>query len=150
MLGAVPPRAVSMVMVKVRAYRFVLFPTHSSPSISPAVARSAATHVYDTIPVVPDDTSASTVSVGTADVFGFPLRADAFAYVPIYWNNTLITASTGFVAAVTTDPATVSTGDVRGTYAVQTASDDTKKLQVFWRPNAANISQVGQFGVAQA
>lgn len=100
--------------------------------------------------VVPDDTSVSTVSVGTADIFGLPLRADAFAYVPIYWNNTLITASTGFTAADTTDPATTSTNDVRGTYAVQTASDNTKRLQVFWRPKAANISQTGLFGVLQA
>ncbi len=99
--------------------------------------------------ITPSATNAGTMSVGTSDIFGLPLRADLFAYVPIYWNNTLITASTGFVAAVTTDPATATTGDVRGTYAVQTASDATKKLQVFWRPKAANISQIGMFGIAQ-
>lgn len=99
--------------------------------------------------ITPSATSVQTVSVGTADIYGFPLRADAFAYVPIYWNNALITASTGFVAAVTTDPATATTGDVRGTYAVQTASDGTKRLQVFWRPKAANLSETGLFGVDQ-
>ena len=99
--------------------------------------------------VTPSGTSGSTASIGTADIFGFPLRADAFSYVPIYWNNALITAATGFVAAVTTDPATATTGDVRGTYAVQTASDGTKRLQVFWRPKAANISETGMFGISQ-
>lgn len=99
--------------------------------------------------ITPSATNAGTMSVGTSDIYGFPLRADAFAYVPIYWNDTLITASTGFVAAVTTDPATATTGDVRGTYAVQSASDGTKKLQVFWRPKVANISQTGMFGIAQ-
>ncbi len=99
--------------------------------------------------VTPSGTNAGTVSVGISDIFGLPLRADAFAYVPIYWNDTPITASTGFTAAVTTDPATALTGDVRGTYAVQSASDNTKRLQVFWRPKAANISQSGWFGVPQ-
>lgn len=99
--------------------------------------------------VTPSATNAGTMSVGTSDVFGFPLRADAFAYVPIYWDNALITAATGFVAAVTTDPATATTGDVRGTYAVQSASDGTKKLQLFWRPKAANLSETGLFGITQ-
>lgn len=99
--------------------------------------------------VTPSASSVSTVSVGTSDIYGLPLRADAFGYLTIFWNNTLITAATGFVAAVITDPATATTGDVRGTYATQDASDATKALQVFWRPKAANISQTGLWGIAQ-
>jgi hypothetical protein len=99
--------------------------------------------------VTPSATNAGAVTVGLSDIYGLPLRADAFGYLTIFWNNTLITAATGFVAAVTTDPATALTGDVRGTYAVQTASDATKALQVFWRPKAANLSQTGIWGIAQ-
>lgn len=93
--------------------------------------------------------SGSNLSVGTGDVFGFPLRADFFGDVGIYWNNALITANTGFVAAVTTDPATAITGDTRGTYAVQSASDAAKRLQIVVRPNAAKLSLTGLFGIAQ-
>lgn len=93
--------------------------------------------------------SGSNLSVGTGDVFGFPLRADFFGDVGIYWNSALITAATGFVAAVLTDPATAITGDTRGTYAVQSASDNAKRLQIVVRPNAAKLTSAGLFGVAQ-
>lgn len=101
--------------------------------------------------VTPNFTDTINVAVGTADVFGFPGRADIFADVLVYWNNALITANTGFVAADTTSPATALTGDVRGSYAVQSASDGTKRLQVFWKPRIANIASViGLFGVTPA
>lgn len=99
--------------------------------------------------ITPSATNAGTMSVGTSDIYGLPLRADAFGYLTLYWNNALITANTGFVAAVTTDPSTALLGDVRGTYAVQSASDATKKLQLFWRPKAANLSQTGIWGISQ-
>jgi hypothetical protein len=95
--------------------------------------------------------SGSNVTVGTGDVFGFPLRADFVHEVSIYWNSAAITASTGFVAAVTTSPATATTGDVRGTYAVQSSSDATKRLAILIRPSVANISSTaGLLGVTQA
>ena len=93
---------------------------------------------------------AGTVKVGTGDVIGLPIRVDRFAYANIVYNNTVITASTGFVAAVTTSPATTTTGDVRGTYALQAASDGTKRLQVFIAPSVANVNSItGVFGVVQ-
>lgn len=95
--------------------------------------------------------SGSNASVGTGDVMGLPLRADYFGDLDIVWNNAGITASTGFTAAVTTSPATATTGDVRGRYAVQSASDGTKRLQVFQTVSLANIVSVtGMFGVTQA
>lgn len=93
---------------------------------------------------------ATTVTIGTGDVIGLPMRVDRFAFASIAYNNAWITASTGFTAADTTSPATTTTGDVRGTYALQSASDGTKRLQIFIRPTAANCQNVtGLFGVAQ-
>lgn len=95
--------------------------------------------------------SGSNLSVGTGDVFGFPLRSDSFFFSKIVWNNAVITATTGYLAAVTTSPATATTGDVRGTYGVQSASDGTKRLTIFMDIPAANICTViGKFGVTQA
>lgn len=79
----------------------------------------------------------SNVSVGTTNIFGFPMRVDEFAFVTPVWNSTLGTSS-GFVAADTTSPATSTTGDVRGTYNPGTA-DGTKALQLFITPNPKNV-----------
>lgn len=95
--------------------------------------------------------SGTAITVGTGDVFGFPIRSDSFFFANIAWNSAFITATTGYVAAVTTNPATATTGDVRGTYAVQSASDNAKRLIVFVDVPPANIGSVtGVFGVTQA
>ncbi len=127
-------------------YGYPLTATRAGPNANTVNTLKAFKYIAS---VTPNTTSATTVSIGTADIFGVPLRADAFGYLTIFWDNTLITASTGFVAAVTTDPSTALIGDVRGTYATTTASDGTRALQLFWRPKAANLSQVGLFGVSQ-
>ena len=94
------------------------------------------------------------MSVGTGDVFGFPLysatwTAGADADVSISWNAAAITANTGYVAGVTST-ATATTGDVRGTYAVQSASDGSKRLVFTQSPALTNIGSVsGLFGVTQ-
>jgi hypothetical protein len=93
---------------------------------------------------------ASTITIGTGDVFGFPIRSDVYGYARIIWNNATIAANTGFTAADTTSPATAVTGDVRGTYLVVSASDGTKRLIMFMTPSVANLgTTVGLFGVAQ-
>lgn len=93
--------------------------------------------------------SGSNLSVGTGDVFEFPLASYEFPFVKIYWADALISANTGWTAAVTTSPATAVTGDVRGKYATQSASNGTRKLQVFLTPVAWNMTAVGLFGVTQ-
>ena len=95
--------------------------------------------------------SATSLAIGTGDVYGFPLRSDALLfYALIFWNNAEITATTGYLAADTTSPATATTGDVRGTYAVQSASDGTKRLQIALAVSPANMaSTTGLLGVTQ-
>ena len=106
--------------------------------------------------VVPQFTDAHNYSVGTADIFGFPLysatfNAGADVDVAISWAGAAITSATGYTAGVTTSPATTTTGDVRGTYAVQSASDGSKRLLITQSPSLANISSItGLFGVTQA
>lgn len=120
------------------------------------VASSVRAYKY-ILSITPAGTlSGSNLSAGTGDVYGFPIRADTmrtggFGEVQVTWNGALVTATTGFVAAVTTNPATITTGDVRGTYAVQgAASDNARRLQIYASPTLANIqSAVGLYGVAQ-
>lgn len=76
--------------------------------------------------------SGSNLSVGFNDTLGLPLRVDRFEHLTAYHNAALITATTGFTAAVTTTP-TAATGDVRGTYALQSASDSTKRTSLWYR-----------------
>lgn len=102
--------------------------------------------------VTPNFSDAHNYSVGTADIYGFGILGTYFGDVDINWNSALITANTGFVTADTTSPATTATGDVRGTYAVQSASDGTKRLIMAVAPTIGSIltnPTTGLFGVAQ-
>ena len=101
--------------------------------------------------VVPQFTDAHNYSVGTTDIYGFPLRSDFFGDVALNYNSAVITANTGYTAAVTTSPATTTTGDVRGTYALQSAADGSKRLILRQFVLVANMgSNSGLFGVTQA
>jgi hypothetical protein len=103
--------------------------------------------------ILPQGTlSGSAVSVGTADVFGFPMVSSFWGDQTIVWNNSTVSANTGYTAAVTTSPSTNLLGDVRGTYAVQSASDGTKRLMVYLNPSVANLAlgTAGMFGVTPA
>lgn len=102
--------------------------------------------------VTPQFTDAHNYSFGTTDIFGLPLRAAISAETLVNWNDALLTANTGFVGADVTTPATTTTGDVRGTYAVQSASDGVKRLLIRFSPSLSAVQAnptVGLFGVAQ-
>ena len=86
-------------------------------------------------------------TIGTTDIYGFPLRVDTAGYARTWFNNALVVDATGFVAADATT-ATTTTGDVRGTYVTLSASDSTKRLQMFLSVDASNLG--GLFGVTQA
>jgi hypothetical protein len=101
--------------------------------------------------VTPAFTDAHNYSIDTTDIIGLPLRSDFFGDTAINYNATGITANTGYVAAVTTSPATTTTGDVRGTYALQSAADGSKRLMIRQFVLAANMGSIpGLFGVTQA
>lgn len=115
----------------VSGYDIYGYPMSQLVTVGAGVNTVATTKAFKAVTsVTPNFTDAHNYSVGTADVFGFGLLASFFSDAIIHWNSALITANTGFVAAVTTSPATTTTGDVRGTYAVQSASDGTKRLTV--------------------
>ena len=83
--------------------------------------------------IVPQGTSASTVSAGTSDVFGLPFVAKNAAYViSVKWDATLAANAGTFVAADVTTPATNLTGDPRGTFAqAGNASNGSRQLLVY-------------------
>src|SRR6185503_448153 len=73
--------------------------------------------------------SASTVgniSAGSGDKFGVPYRFNKKGSLLPFWDATWGLGTP--VVAVTTNPATATTGDVRGTYLPATASDGTRTL----------------------
>lgn len=92
-------------------------------------------------------------SVGTADVFGFPVRSDTFGDIIV--NNasslvatTLITAATNYLPSDRTTPS-ATTADVRGTFAA-TSSSGANKLIVRQSPQAYMVPYTtGLFGLTQ-
>jgi hypothetical protein len=99
--------------------------------------------------------SAVTVSVGTADVFGCPVRFIDKSYVVRYgWNNATTDDTSGTLTVAATQTATTGTGDVRGTFAPSTAADGIKRAVVTLALPAIavgpNATRVGALGVTQA
>ncbi len=96
-----------------------------------------------------DVNTTSGLSLGVADTFGMPYKVANFGDVILNWNNALITASTGFTVAVTTSPATATTGDVRSTYAIQSGAANNSlvfRAYIFVKdPN----TETGLYGQAQ-
>lgn len=99
--------------------------------------------------VTPSTATASGVSVGTADTYAFPMRVDNFDETIIFWNNALITAPTGFTGADVTSPQTTTSGEPKGRYAVQSASDGTKRLVMYQVPKSLT-AVTGMFGMTPA
>lgn len=87
-------------------------------------------------------------NVGTTDVFGLPYRVDSRNYCLTAWNGAFVTTGT-FAAADATSPATATTNDVRGTYAVPDAADGTKRLTL-WMYIEDPDTVTGLYGVTQA
>lgn len=71
--------------------------------------------------VTPGFTDAHNYSVGYGDTFGLHIRSDKWEFLNIFYNGTFATTSSGWLARDNTNPATATTGDVRGT--VQTSAN---------------------------
>ena len=111
--------------------------------------------------VTPNYTDATgTYSVGVGDVYGLPFRMDRYEYLQYCWAGINNVNQTGFVAADLTNPATATTGDVRGTINVATitngtASNGVRRLWVLqtlplWNDiTGTPINTVPFFGVTQ-
>lgn len=102
------------------------------------------------------NTSVSQTGVHTATAYqtvGFVVSSvtafvEGDGYVEIVVNNNDLSGGS-FLPAVTTT-ATTTTGDVRGTIALPSASDGTKRLTIFLQPSVANLSSLnGLYGVQQ-
>lgn len=106
--------------------------------------------------VTSDAASASTLSVGTSDVFGLNWRMiDAGYILSVKWAGVLAQNAGTFVAADTTSPATASTGDVRGTFAQSgAASNGSNRLLIAMHVDATqcgyNATQAAAIGVTQS
>ena len=74
--------------------------------------------------ITPATTDAGhTLSVGTTDVLGINFRADFWEYMDVFVAGAFVSVNTGWLVADVTTPATATTGDVRGTYTLQSASN---------------------------
>jgi hypothetical protein len=115
--------------------------------------------------VTPSKTGSTTgtLSVGTSDLFGLNFLEEAWEHLTVYWAGAPMTSTTGFTAADMTNPATSSTGDVRGT--IQTgaagpgsgvganASNGTRRLVIYQRLSPRRLlagTATDLFGVTQA
>ena len=95
------------------------------------------------------------ITVGTTDVIGLPVRCiDAGYVVKVGWNNTLAQDAGTLTVADMTNPATSTTGDVRGTYVPSSASNGVKRLVMTIAVPAIavgpNATRTGALGVTQA
>jgi hypothetical protein len=99
--------------------------------------------------------SATAVTVGTTDILGSPIRITDGGYViDPGWAGSIVADAGTFVAADMTNPATSTTGDVRGTYKPSTASNGTNRLvfaiAVTGIAVGPNSTRIGALGVNQA
>lgn len=94
--------------------------------------------------------TAGNVSAGTNNVLGIPLRVNDRGYLDPKWASVLAQDGGTVAVADATSPATLLTGDVRGTYTPSSATDGAKRLVVnilltglHCGPNATRAGAVG-------
>lgn len=98
--------------------------------------------------------TAQAVTVGTTDILGIPVRVTAVPFLATVKQGTTLAQDAGtFVAADATNPATTTTGDVRGTYVPSAATDGVKRLVagilIPGIGSGPNATRLGALGVNQ-
>lgn len=93
--------------------------------------------------------SGSNASVGISLVTGLPLYSPNRELVVVLQNGSGTPVAAGtYAAGVTTDPATATTGDVRGRY-TPTAAQTLYVYQTILPSNISGTTTTGLFGIAQ-
>lgn len=125
---------------------------------APSTSTVATTKAFKSVTAIVNlNSTAGTngLTAGFNDTLGFPVRVVDRGYiVGLNWNNTLARDTGTVTPAVTTDPATSSTGDVRGTIALSSVADGVKRLVATIAIPAIgsgpNATRIGAYGVTQA
>lgn len=125
---------------------------------APSTSTVATTKAFKTVTSIANaNATAGTnnLTAGFNDKLGIPVRVTNVAYIGSVRYNSVLAQDTGtFVAADTTDPATASTTDVRGTYALSGVANGSKRLVMSILIPAIgcgpNATRAGAFGVTQA
>lgn len=104
------------------------------------------TKAFKTITSVTSSASITGATVGTGVAIGLPVRVDLNGLIVAKQQNATDAAT--FVPAVTTSPATGTTGDVRGTVTFAAAPNGTNSYAVLVKV-ADPSTKVGAYGVLQ-
>jgi hypothetical protein len=123
-------------------------------TVGSTVAGKKAFYYVTSVTVAAGGTTTA-VTIGTADVFGCPVRFIDKSYVVRYgWNNATTDDTSGVLTVADTAAATTTTGDVRGTFAPSSVADGIKRLvMTLALPAIAvgpNATRTGALGVTQA
>jgi hypothetical protein len=119
---------------------------------STAYGKKAWKHIFSwSLTKTGGGTTVGTITLGTSDVYGLPLRSDFFEYISEYYAGAFIATNGSsnplWVAADTTNPQTPTNGDSRGTIQVGAAGggastaaapNGTNRLAVFMSVPAYN------------
>jgi hypothetical protein len=99
--------------------------------------------------------NANNVSIGVADLFGYPVRSDLWEFTNSFYAQAFLTSPTSYVPAALATPS-FTTGDVRGTIGIPSASNGSNRLVIYGNPNfhqcvaADNIVPYSLSGLTQA
>lgn len=119
-------------------------------SIMSEVSASGTSHTgkkaFKTVTSITPSATVTAFTAGNGTVIGLPYRADVNDVFSVRQTGTNDAATV--VAADTTNPATGTTGDIRGTLAFASAPDGTKTYKVLFKV-ADPSTKVGAYGVLQ-
>lgn len=130
-----------MNLVGFDVYGYTIHETVTMGTGATVNSKKAFKGLYSATPV--GTLSGSNVSIGCSDIFGLPLQAARQSMTAGFWNNLILQGTGTFVAGVTTNPATATTGDVRGTLLLGSASNNTKRLTLSVFPDPSLQSSQG-------